>query len=364
MIKEKDLQRLVRVMRINKYWLIILSVLLSCVSYFLLRAPEYKNALEFLGFFDENHHFIPLRISRFSSGNIPEIEMQIEDKTIPSKVDLGWEGGVVLPVGMIDTLKNKSFLKKKAFFGIRGKSYESNIYELPNIRIGKMKFFSMWAEEESDAFVRDGVLKKGEREGLEEPLGRIGWCLFKSFNLLLDCDHCVMVMCDSLATARQQGYFVDAFVEAPLLLDRGTIDFEVMTEAGLLRCMLDTGSTWNILNKDLSNLGQEYGLIDLDHLNGKPPEFNPTNEDLLVFNPEDEWKTKIFQISGIEFGPLDFVKIQSPLGLDAIIGMEFIDNHLIFIDFRNEKIYFSKLPEERSLFKRAYDSIQTKLYRN
>ena len=125
--------------------------------------------------------------------------------------------------------------------------------------------------------------------------------------------------------------------------------------------MLDTGATWNLLNKDIQNQNQSHRIIDLDHLNEEAPVFNLENENLLSFNPEDRWDAKTFQINGNEFGPVNFIKMKSPLGLDAIIGMEFIDNHLIFIDFRNEKIYFSKLPEERSLLVRAYDFLENKI---
>jgi len=82
---------------------------------------------------------------------------------------------------------------------------------------------------------------------------------------------------------------------------------------------------------------------------------------LLIFNPEDEGRAKTFQINGKEFGPVNFVKIKSPLKIDAIIGMEFIEDHLIFIDFKKEKIYFSELPEQRSLFIRACDFIAHKM---
>ena len=336
---------------------------MSCVllGYLLLRTPEHINFLALPWFINDKSHFVPLAISGFSSGNIPQIEIKIEAKTIKSKVDLGWDGGIVLPKEVLHSLRRKSFIKKKSFFGMRGKSYESDIYELPDIQIGEMTIFPMWAEEKNDEFVKDGILTKGTEEIPEEHLGKAGWRVFKPFNLLLDCDHSIIIICDSLATAKQQGYPIDGFIEAPLLLDRDSIDFEVITEAGPLRCMLDTGSTWNLLNKKLQNPNHDHRLIDLDHLNGKPPEFNLQNEDLLSFNTKDHWETKIFQINKTEFGAMDFLKIQSPLGLDAIIGMEFIDEHLIFIDFRNEKIYFSKLPEERSPLVRAYDFLKTKI---
>ncbi len=217
------------------------------------------------------------------------------------------------------------------------------------------------AEENAES-AKDAVLKKGEKEINEDHLGTIGWCVFKPVNVLLDCEHSAIVACDSLDTLKKQGYLADSFIEATLLLDRGSLDFEVVTEMGPLRCTLDTGTTWNLLNKDLEHLQQDHRLIDLNHLMKEgSTKFNLTNEDLLIFNLEDEWEAKNFQINGKEFGPVNFVKIGSPLGLDAIIGMEFIDDHLIFIDFKKEKIYFSELPEQRSLFVRVCDFIAQKI---
>ncbi|MBS0620968.1 MAG: hypothetical protein JSS61_05880 [Verrucomicrobia bacterium] len=348
-------------MKKNRLRSLVLCILLGTAGYFLFHTPGDVDLSKYPGFFNENCHFFPLKILDFTPANIPEMQMQVENATLHAKVDLGWDGGVVLPRGMIRSLKEKSFKKRKSFFGVRGRSYESDVYELPNINIGKLKLLSVWAEEQNEEFLEDGSIKKSEQEPPEKHFGRIGWQVFKPFNLFLDCDHSIMALCDSLDTIKSQGYSIETFVEAPLLLDRGTIDFVVMTEAGPLRCVLDTGSTWNLLNKDFESSKQDHRIIDLDHLNGKPSEFNPTNEDLIVLNPENQWETKTFQISGIDFGPVDFVKMKSPIGLDAIIGMEFIDEHLIFIDFRNNKIYFSKLPEKRSLFLRAYTAVTSRM---
>lgn len=344
-------------MRKNRRWLLLAMVFLSAMGYFLARTPEYPCLADLPGFFNDDRHLIPVKIADFSPGNIPLIQMQIGDTTLQAKVDLGWEGYVVVPQAVLNSIQEKSFIKKRSFFGIRGKSYESDLYEVPHIKIGDLKMFSMWAEGQSDEFLKDGLIDQEDWARAESDLGRIGWHVFKRFNVFIDCDHSVIVICDSLDTIKKQGYCVDDFVEAPLLLDRGTIDFEVMTEAGPLRCVLDTGSTWNALNKDLDNLTQDHRLIHLDQLDNNSQKFNPTNENLLTFVLEDQWRPKKFQINGMEFGPINFIKIKSPVGLDAIVGMEFIDDHLIFIDFRNEKIYFSKLPDKRSLILRAYDFI-------
>ncbi len=321
--------------------------------------PYYKNPLAVNGFFKEKKHFVPLKISSFSLFNSPQLEVEIENKVILSEVDLSWGGGMALPLNTLQHLRNKTLIGRQSSCGLKGKIYESDVYELPQIHIGKMVIYPMRVKEELPEFVEDSILMKGEKNEIHQ--GRIGWRAFSPFNVLLDCEHSAMVMCDSLETLNEQGYSIDTFIEAPLLLDRGTIDFEVVTEAGSLRCTLDTASTWNYLNKDLENPIQDHRLLDLDDIKEKSLGFNPKNEDLLVFNSEDRWDTETFQISEKDFGPLNFIKMKSPLGLDAILGMEFIDNHLIFIDFSNKKIYFSKLPEERSLFERAYDFFEDKI---
>ena len=365
MIKEKLLTVAEQDMKTTNRRSLRASILVLCISaltcFYLLRNPYYANPLEKNGFFNEKSHFVPLTISGFSRSNSPKLEVKIEDQIISSQIDLGWGGGVALPSAILHHLCNKTFVGRYPFSGLKGKIYESDVYDLPHIHFGKMKVFPMRVKEENLEFLEDSVLKKGEQEISENGQGRVGWYVFKPFNVLLDCEHSAVVMCDSLATLQEQGFPIDSFIEAPLLLDRDSIDFEVITDTGPLRCMLDTGATWNLLNKGLQNENQDHRLIDLDHLNEQSPTFNPNNEDLLVFNSEDRWDAKTFQINGNEFGPVNFVKMKSPLGLDAIIGMEFIDNHLIFIDFRNEKIYFSKLPEERSLLIRAYNFLENKI---
>jgi len=340
---------------------IVVLCICALAGFCLLRKPYYRNLLEVSGFFNEKGHFVPLKISGFSRCNNPQIEVEIENHLISSEIDLGWRGGIALPSAILHNLCNKTYIGRYPSCGLKGRIYESDVYDLPHIHFGKMKIFPMRVKEENLEFLEDSILKKGKQDIPENDQGRVGWQVFKPFNVLLDCEHFAVVMCDSLATLKEQGFPIDSFIEAPLLLDRDSIDFEVITEAGPLRCVLDTGATWNLLNKDIQNQNQSHRIIDLDHLNEEAPVFNLENENLLSFNPEDRWDAKTFQINGNEFGPVNFIKMKSPLGLDAIIGMEFIDNHLIFIDFRNEKIYFSKLPEERSLLVRAYDFLENKI---
>ena len=359
MIRERPLEEQEPDMKMINKIAVASACLCVLAGYYLLRQPSYINPLGVKGFFNEQEHFVLLKIKGFSRANIPELELKIEDTILAAKVDFGWKGGVIVPPSMMETIKQKAFVSRDTSYGLRGKSYERDMYEVPKILLGKLHLFPMRIAEENLEFSRDAIFKKGGEEVNEDYLGTIGWYAFKPVNALLDCEHSAIVACDSLDTLKKVGYPTDSFIETPLLLDRGSLDFEVMTVAGSLRCTLDTGATWNLFNKGEE---QDHRFIDLDQLISESPiKFNPENEDFLIFNLEDEWETNTFQINGKEFGPVNFLKIQSPLGFDALIGMEFIEDHLIFIDFKREKIYFSRLPEERSLFVRAYDFIVDKL---
>ena len=204
----------------------------------------------------------------------------------------------------------------------------------------------MQAEEANLEFEEDVDL--GEEKPVESNLGRVGWCLFYNFNLLVDCQHCMLALCDSLQTLKEQGYPVDSFTEAPLLLDRGLIEFETATDENILRCILDTGSTWNMLNKDLKNGSNDHMTFTSTNTD-QYLVLNPENRNFLTFDPKNVCEIPTFKIQGKEFGPLTFNCIKSPLSIEAIIGMEFFESTLVFIDFANRKIYFYELPVEKEI---------------
>jgi hypothetical protein len=289
-------------------------------------------------------YFVPLKIDRFSSEDIPHLKMEIEDKIVDVALDIGYDGIISLPADIIKDLKTKKFIRRKRAFGCRGKTYESDFYEVAKAHIEHMSFYPVFVEETNPEFEYDAHLA-GEKT--LENFGRIGWDLFRNFNLLIDCEHSKIALCDGLETLKKQGYPVVSFIEIPLLLDRGLIEFEAETEKGVLRCMLDTGATWNMLNKDLDHPESNNHMI-FTLRDGDQSSLNPENKDLLKYDPnDDEQVFSSFKIGGKKFGPIAFDRIKSPMAIDAIIGMEFVRSTLIFIDFFNKKIYFLKNSPEK-----------------
>ena len=91
---------------------------------------------------------------------------------------------------------------------------------------------------------------------------------------------------------------------------------------GQLECWRDTGSTWNMYNQNDKALREK-----------KP-----------LFDPKDTFDTEIFQIGKKNFGPITFNRIYSPVPLQAIIGMEFFRDTLVYIDFKEQMLYFYEYP--------------------
>ena len=166
------------------------------------------------------------------------------------------------------------------------------------------------------------IVRSGHTPSSDEP-GRIGWEIFRIFNLFLDLGNSKIAFCDSLSRLGKQGYSVEKFVQTPLILERGLVEFQAQTPDGPLRCMLDTGATWNILNIDI----EEGRAIEE-----------------VVCDPKNISEIHEFRIGERDFGAIQFqsLPIDLPIRIDAILGMDFLQNHAVFIDFANGQIYFSQ----------------------
>jgi hypothetical protein len=335
--------------KISRKWFILgIPLFLGICSTlcFLLRKTSEDKVITARLLTKENGYFVPMKINGFSPGNIPYFTVNIENQTIIAKIDLGYEGHIALSSGVIKELNAKKFIRRRSNYGLKGRTRECDIYEVEKIHTESMSFYPVLADEIGLEFERDANLGEEEKI-LKGNLGRVGWCLFQNFNLLVDCENSTLALCDSLETLKNRGYPVDSFTETPLLLDRGFIEFEAQTKSGTLRCVLDSGSTWNMLNKDLNDSYNSHIIFTPENVD-QYLTLNPENKNLLTFDSKNVHDVSVFNIGGKEFGPITFNRIKSPMAIDAIMGMEFLEDTLIFIDFSNHKIYFFEYPEKEN----------------
>ena len=269
-------------------------------------------------------YFVSVAVSKFTQTDLPCLCVQIDNKTFSMELDLGFQGDLTIESSFINQISSKTLIDIKDMYGFRGKAYPTNLYLIPKIEIGAMSFIQPILQENSEEFRQDGeIVQLGNNSSSHEP-GRVGWELFHNVNLLLDLKNSKIAFCDSLETLKKQGYSFDNFVKIPLLIERGLVEFEAQpTKKTALRCMLDTGCTWNILNTEI-----------------EPDK----SIEQVAWEHESITEYPSFQIGNRDFGAVAFhlLPIKIPIRIDAILGMEFFKEHLVFLDFSEKCIYFSK----------------------
>lgn len=309
-------------MRIQKYLILALVLASGCnISH-----KQEVTKLEELPT-HQKPYYIKAPIAKWSSIQSPCIDVAIENKTFSMELDLGFRGNLTFTKPYVDTISSKTFLKEKLMYGIRGKEYVTKLYQIPTLQIGKMTFLKPVLQEEKEDFIRDATfVPDGQKRSPRDP-GRLGWQLFCKVNLLVDSKNSLIAFCDSIETLGKQGYEVKQFIDVPLFLERGLIEFDAKTPEGNLRCALDTGATWNMLNCE----GKEEKTIDD-----------------MIWDPSNVIEYSSISINGKDFGPISFHKlpIKIPIRIEAILGADFFKNHIVFLDFNKKRIYFSKNQEK------------------
>jgi hypothetical protein len=271
---------------------------------------------------NDDSYFDAIWISKWTSGGCPCLPIQIENKMIFALIDLGFRGSFSIDSTFLEEVEEKTLLGSRVMYGFHGVPFRENVFSIPNIRIGQRVFeLSQVQEEEKEpctqvAFVKDGGIPSAA------PPGKIGWELFQNTNLLLDLKNEKIAFCDALSTLKKQGYAIEQFVQIPMIIDRGLIEIDIEIDSRPIRCVLDTGSTFNILNIE----------------NGP----NRTMQELL-WSPENFHITNTLKIAEEKFDQMTFrqMAVRLPIHIDAILGMDFFSKYIVFLDFTNNLAYFS-----------------------
>ena len=312
-------------------WIIFLIGILGIASAVHLCLPKILQKNPLANIKDNAHHakyklgayFFPVEINRFNSGGIPSLTTQIENQIFLVKFDLGCSDCIYLAPNTLNKIEDKTFQKMKKYYGFRGKEYERKVYDIPKAQIGNITFWHPPVSEESEAFQRDSIILKG---GVEPPLpeeGRVGWKLFENTNLLLDLKNSKIAFCDSVETLKKEGYPTESFIRTPLLFMHNMLQIETKTPKGRMYCWLDTGASWNMLNIETND------TMTLEQ---------------LAWEVDKSVSIPVLEISGHIFGPFQFhqIPIQLPFQVQAILGMEFFNEHLVFLDFDENYAYIAK----------------------
>ena len=262
-------------------------------------------------------YFIPLSFHQFTPGWMPCVKVEIQEKECVFGFDLGFRGYLSAEKEVLSEIQNKSLVSTRSMWGLLGIEHPVNVYKIPKFSIGKLAFHDVSIQEENRE--KGIIVKKGHEKSPQICNGKIGWELFRTTNLFLDLENSVIALCDSFETIKNK---FTSFTQVPLLLDQGMTEIKAKTPKGTLRCLLDTGCTYNFINID-------------------NPDQRPLEE--IVWDKTRKENFKTFYIGNFDMGKTIFhpLPIKLPIQVEAILGMEFLLKHRVFIDFSKEQIYFS-----------------------
>ncbi len=264
----------------------------------------------------ENANFISfIPIEKCSEIEIPCVNLKIEDKIFSVEIDLGFRGCLALFPQILEQISDKTLVGNTERYGFRGIQHSYPVYSIPQFEIGDVTFSKVNVLEESEEIYEEAVVTKNKEETLSPEQGKLGWNVFTLFNLLLDCKNGLIAFCNSTEMLKKHGYHMDTFAKAPLFLDDGFVEFTAETEQGPLRCILDTGCTLNIMNKNIE---------------GDP-------EDLLL-DPKHLIRHQFLKVDHLDLGPIIFrsLPVKIPVHIEAFLGMEFIKDTRSLSIFRIE----------------------------
>ena len=260
---------------------------------------------------------IPTTSLSRSTGNY--LALEIEDESIFAELDLGFDGAVSVPTEFAERIENKEFQRERTMCGIRGIKTHPQEFDIPKIWINGISItgsIPLLVENHDDSshIFREGEKPKIPKEGL------VGWWVFQKKCLFLNFAHHEVIVCNDLQTVQDRKQTFQEYISVPFSLEKGVIEFRISLNGKPHQCMLDNGASWNILNHPLENRSLEE----------------------VAYLPENSTVLNL-EIGSYPFGEQEIriLPLKFPFHIDMILGMTFLQNHQVLIDFPNQMLYFA-----------------------
>ncbi len=235
----------------------------------------------------------------FASRGSPTISVSIEDNAYPLELDLGSSFPFSLCEKTLQNLRKISYGTAE-WSDFRGQRYKSPAYTIPKIRIGNLTFDNMIIRQNREDFHVNATLMNTPLQ----PIGTIGLPILEKYNLFLDFQHFAIYASSDYLALRQAGLVSHNFLTIPFTLHQDGILISVETDMGIYRLILDTGATHTVIRHPHPNF------------------------------------TKQFCLMGCDFGSRSIIPVDlsSQFDFDGCLGLDFLREYPIFIDYANRSI--------------------------
>lgn len=252
--------------------------------------------------------------------NTPLAQVKIENYQYPATFDLGSKLQLELTKNILSKLKKKRIgtIETKT---IKGIAHHLPTYLIPEIKIGDHIYKNITAAEINDAFISEGCISNNTcNEKISgQTKCKIGRPLFEKMNLLLDFPNSKIIECDDFKNVQKLGYQFRSKI--PIKKVKTGWCFTAISDLGLLRLSIDTGCTQTLIRPELVK------ECELTIEKFKHPFF----------------KTSTFKIGDNNYAEYKLMVLTLPEELhaeiDGILGMDFLQDHAMYIDHKNGFLY-------------------------
>lgn len=267
---------------------------------------------------------VQLPVRFFPFVDQPTIKVEIENKKYSLLVDLGSSHPIDLHKKNIQKIKNKKPLEISNYIGIRGKTYPTQAFLLPKIKLRNLEIDGLVGFEENPDFINDS--KTFQSFGLWSRFkdksefliidGRIGWTFFKNGIVVLDFPHSKIVIAkDNNSLINDSGYSLDDFTAAYFKIKKWGLIISIDTDLGSQKFLLDTGATCSIIRASLFT----------EKLQASKSRYI-THKLRIGNNDFGQWSFRLFDYN-------------DQMECDGILGVDFFKKHTICFDFHNQIAY-------------------------
>ena len=264
--------------------------------------------------------FFCIPISR-SEGNTPLMKVEIQGEECLLEIDFGFDAPLSLNKNILKNLE-KELIEEMKMIGITGKRYETSLYRLSNVKIGMYNYADIFVEELNDNFLRDSFINADcpEQINVEDAPGLIGRGLLRRMDLILDFPSSALYEYEDEMKLKQDLYQLENLHGFPFEMTNHGIILTVDTDIGTLKLCLDTGFSWSTIR----------------------PSLLKNDEFIEMYFGIPYFYTEKFMLGGIDFGGVELELYdfdRDCTEIDGYLGMNFLDDFLIHLDFKNRVMY-------------------------
>lgn len=288
--------------------------------------PSYLIAfgLMFLGLFAVSFFYHDELVTiqlEYNSGDLPMIPVSIDNHKLWCILDTGSNFPVNLKTNTLEMLQ-KTKLGCHYFSDYLQRGYQSTLYYLPTIQIGDCDFRDIFACDWNPEFETNTTLWNLQPAHDNKEVGFLGRTFLRRTRIYYDFSHSQVVVFKTLHQLKKKNINLKVMQQIPFSYTHTGIILSCPSEMGELRLLLDTGSTMSILNKKFVQANDRH------------------------FHERCNYQYCLLQclkIGKMEVDPLQFYLADLPENspIDGILGMNYLKQHALYIDYENEVIYLN-----------------------